>query len=402
MKVLYLAPLVPSISGSGGKRAIFNHLEDLARVTTDVDLMVVDIEDCGEALPEAFSAFRGCVYPRALPRGRGLRGLLVAAGQLLFDRRPRAAAVVASTQAREAVRKALRETRYDVVVVDHLNAASLIDGTGTDVPIQYIAHNIEADVLRDLRAREGRSRIRSWRLSMEIAKMARFESALLARASRVTVIAATDRDAAALRSVRDKTVVWPELPGVRVPQWVAPRTRSLLFVGSAAYFPNRDAIEWLVSDFMPALAGLAPDVVLRIAGTSLQDMGDQAPSPSVIFEGFVSSERLDELHRVCDLFICPVVLGSGIKIKVLEASGYGLPVAATRESLAGIDYLDGAALRIGRDGEAAARAVAAFLADPRELEAASARSLEMLRQARSSRAPLVTMPASTSLPSLIP
>jgi glycosyltransferase involved in cell wall biosynthesis len=129
-------------------------------------------------------------------------------------------------------------------------------------------------------------------------------------------------------------------------------------------------------------------------------MGRLPLPPNVVFEGFVSSERLDELHRICDLFICPVTLGSGIKIKVLEATGYGLPVAATRESLAGIDYLGDAVCRIHRDPKRAALVVAALLADPRQLEAMSARASAGLEAAHALRSPLVVIPAaaSTNLP----
>ena len=396
MKVLYLAPLVPSASGNGGKRAVYNHLEDLARTTTDVDLMVVDVEGSGETLPAAFACFRGRVFRRALPLGASAKGLVAALCQLLFDPRPRAAAVVASSEARRAVREMLRDGRHDVVVVDHLNAWSLLDGVATDVPIQYIAHNVESDVLRDQRTHDGRSFLSGMRLSVELAKMVRFESALLRRATTVTAIASTDCASALMRAVRAKTAVWPELPDVRVQGWRPPGSRTLLFVGSAAYFPNRDAIEWLVTQFMPAVNRLVPDVVLRIAGTARAELADLAVPASVVFEGFVSAARLDELHRTCDLFVCPVVLGSGIKIKVLEASAYGLPIAATRESLGGIDYLRDAALVIGRDGAAAACAVIDLLGDVERLAAASAQATAQLVRARGARAPLLAPAAAAA------
>ena len=389
MRILYLSPLIPAPSGNGGKRAVYNHLEDVMRSSDQIDLVAVDVEARGEALPTAFASLNGRVFQRALPPGRSLRGLLAAARQWLFDGRPRAAAVVASEAARKAVRTAIAATRYDAVIVDHLNAWSLIDDVPIRAPIVYLAHNVESDVLADQYAQYTAWSLRRWQISAELRKMERYEKGLLRRADAIVAIAASDCASPLLQLVRAKTVVWPELPSLKTPAWSASGTRSLLFVGSAAYFPNRDAIEWLVSAFMPTLARLAPDVTLRIAGTARAEVADLDAPYSVLFEGFVSEARLDELHRISDVFVCPVVLGSGIKIKVLEASSYGLPVAATAESLRGIDYLAGASLQINRESEAAARAVVALLNDRGRLVAASERALHQLQQARTTRRSLL-------------
>jgi glycosyltransferase involved in cell wall biosynthesis len=389
VKVLYLAPLVPSVSGNGGKRAVFNHLQDVANTTTDVDLFVVDVDDRGDKIPGAFDAFRGRVFPRALPRLRGWSGLFAAAVQWLFDIRPRAAAVVASEAAKQAVRHALSTNTYDLIVVDHLNAWSILQSIVTDVPIHYISHNIETDVLHDQRSQGRYFSIRGMRLSVELWKMARYEKSILKSASFVTAISAGDYDSDFFRPIRSKAVVWPELPEVKATMWSSPNSKQLLFVGSASYFPNYDAIEWLVLKFMPALIRVAPEIVLRIAGTSREEMS-KLPIPSqVIFEGFVTADRLDELHRTSAAFICPVVLGSGIKIKVLEASSYGLPIVATEESLRGINYLEGAVLRIERDPESDAREVSCLLHDKERLDYFGLRATQQLQHARSVRAPLL-------------
>ena len=52
MRVLYLSPLVPAISGSGGKRAVYNHLNALSNNSAlDVDVVAIDEEAKGERWP---------------------------------------------------------------------------------------------------------------------------------------------------------------------------------------------------------------------------------------------------------------------------------------------------------------------------------------------------------------
>jgi glycosyltransferase involved in cell wall biosynthesis len=297
--------------------------------------------------------------------------------------------VIASVVGRQAVRELLALGQTELVVVDHLNAWGLLEGIETDVPIQYIAHNVETDVLSDQLSYANGSWLAWLRLKIERAKVRRFELALLSRADYVTVISASDCLSPLMRPFLNRIQAWPELPEPRMVDWHPSQPSRLLFVGSAAYFPNRDAIEWLVVDFMSVLSRLAPNVVLHIAGTSAAALKDLPMASNVVFEGFVPDRRLCELHRTSSLFVCPVVLGSGIKIKVLEASAYGLPVAATAESLKGIDYLDGVALKISRDPEAAALAVLDLLYDPPRLAACRIQAFESLTRSRMSRQPLL-------------
>jgi glycosyltransferase involved in cell wall biosynthesis len=133
-----------------------------------------------------------------------------------------------------------------------------------------------------------------------------------------------------------------------------------------------------------------PEIALDIAGTTWEEMGSGPVPAGVTFHGFVSDQVLDDLHRNAALFICPVVLGAGIKIKMLEAASYGLPSAATSASLAGIDFLNGIALRIDRDAlEQAVREIAALLVNPARLNTLGAAGLHALTDAIAARVSLL-------------
>ena len=38
--------------------------------------------------------------------------------------------------------------------------------------------------------------------------------------------------------------------------------------------------------------------------------------------------------------MCPIIYGSGVKIKLTEALGFGAPIIATKNALEGLDYID--------------------------------------------------------------
>lgn len=371
MKALYLAPLLPAPSGSGGKRAIYNHLEDMLAEGAEADAFFVDVEDVGDYDVPHFARFSPQIFPRAMPKfGAGLKGKLAAIGGLLVNTLPRSLAVVASKNGRAEIGRKLAANVYDVVIIDHLNAYGMVRGLPLSIPIVYVAHNVESEVLRQAAARLPAGSVRRLIANLDLVRMLRIEAELLARADRVVLIGAADATLPAMRRVADKTVLWPELPQLKTPQWHHLGGKRLLFVGSAKYFPNKDAIEWLVDALLPALLAVDPDVAIDVVGTSWEEMRPGQAPKGATFHGFVSDQVLDQLHRQAAMFICPVVLGAGIKIKMLEAASYGLPSAATQESLAGIDFLTPLALRIERNAPAAAaREIVALLGEPARLDA---------------------------------
>jgi glycosyltransferase involved in cell wall biosynthesis len=391
MKILYLAPLLPAPSGNGGKRAIYNHLEDMLDDDAEITAFFVDVEAAGEPDLRVFARFDPQVFDRAVAKfGDGWKGKAAAISTLLFSNLPRSLAVVASPVARARIAAALAQGEYDAVIVDHLNAFSLIRGLKLIIPVIYVAHNVESEVLRQAAVRLPTWSLRRMIADLDHARMRRVEREMLTVAAKVAVIGAGDMAHPVLSSFSGKVVVWPELPQLKIPLWSNPKSKKLLFVGSAKYFPNMDAISWLVHTLMPALLSVDSGITLDIAGTKADELQLDDNPPGVTFHGFVSDARLDELHREANLFICPVVLGAGIKIKMLEAASYGLPSAATDESLLGIDFLTSLALRIDRNApnEAAGKIAAAFR-DQEGLSRISAAGASALAETISTRASLL-------------
>jgi glycosyltransferase involved in cell wall biosynthesis len=386
MKVLYLSPLVPDVSGNGGKRAIYNHLEDLQRCGALVKAVMVDVEGTGEQCPECFRDFSPVVFPRTLPRfEKGVFAKLSAAAQLLFGRLPRSAAVITSKQIRDTLHRLISGDNFDLVIVDHLNAYAFLDGIPLSPPFLYIAHNIESDVLRDRYQLENRWSV-NWIIArIEHWKMLRFERRLIERASKIILISSGDRKAPILASAQAKVKVWPELPSLKRAMWDYTNTKSMLFVGSAKYFPNKEAILWMINKLMPEIRRVDPTITLSLVGTSKQDIGLVDDIPGIKFAGFVSDEKLHAMHLACDLFICPIVLGSGIKIKVLEACSYGMPIIATDESLRGMEFLNEVARILSRDPCADARSVVSLIGSPDKLLEMRDKILKAQLLARSKR-----------------
>ncbi len=114
------------------------------------------------------------------------------------------------------------------------------------------------------------------------------------------------------------------------------QTKLFLFNGSFDYLPNLDALRVIISELLPVLQTQAFDFRILICGRWLskqwQDVLDAYPE--IIYKGMV--EDISYYYKGVDCFINPVTLGSGIKIKLVDALSYNLTVVSARNGARGV------------------------------------------------------------------
>lgn len=137
---------------------------------------------------------------------------------------------------------------------------------------------------------------------------------------------------------------------------------NLLFIGSFTYAPNVDAAEHLVRSVWPRIRALRPSARLLIAGQRPERIpGSHAPPPGVTFLGFVAD--LEALYAGTRVVCCPIRVGGGTRIKIIEAAGYGRPVVSTRVGAEGLAFRAPHEIRIAVDDADFAAQCATLLAD---------------------------------------
>ena len=104
--------------------------------------------------------------------------------------------------------------------------------------------------------------------------------------------------------------------------------RGAVFVGAYNFAPNRDAAQYLCTQVMPQLRKLGYVDEVTLVGPYLDDqLASLARDSGVQPLGFV--QELAPLYAQRRVFLSPVRFGSGVKTKVGEALGAGLPVVGT-------------------------------------------------------------------------
>lgn len=148
---------------------------------------------------------------------------------------------------------------------------------------------------------------------------------------------------------------------------------TMLFVGSFRHLPNQAGLSWFLERVLPLVARARPDCRLVVAGSD--------PPPAYIFP---DPEHVELLGCVPDVreplsryavFVCPVLSGSGVRVKLLEAFAAGIPVVSTRLGAEGLASRDGEFCALADDPETFARKILSLFDDPE----AAARMAERAR-----------------------
>lgn len=170
----------------------------------------------------------------------------------------------------------------------------------------------------------------------------------------------------------------------------APSTASyILFVGSETHNPNVEGVLWFLANCWQNILEVIPDTRFQIIGTGNWNkrLADYATSPSIDIIGFAPD--LANAYNNARLVICPIFVGSGSKIKVIEACSFKRPVVSTSHSARGFgnSLLDH--LAISDDETSFAAACVKFLQDPQVADR-SGEELSEIQSVRFSRDTVVS------------
>ncbi len=139
------------------------------------------------------------------------------------------------------------------------------------------------------------------------------------------------------------------------------KDKDLLFTGNMAYPPNIDSAVHLVRDILPLVRNERPGSTLLIAGVSPSKKVRELEEEEVEISGWVKDIR--EAYARSRIFIAPMIMGSGLQNKLLEAMAMGLPCITTPLANAALGAPAGEAILVARSKEALAEKVIELLKD---------------------------------------
>lgn len=265
----------------------------------------------------------------------------------LLSSLPVAVATDDSVSGRHTIAQALGEAP-DIIVVDFPHAAVLAPPPYPCASVIF-THNVEAEIFqRHAKVAGSALRRAVWRNQAE--KMERFERELLPKFSAVVAVADRDKDYFVRHYGISTASVIPT--GVDLDYFGYSGNAALaepdsdagtvVFTGSMDWMANQDGVEFFMDAVWPEIMRVRPRAKCVIVGRSPpQAMVDRAKARGLNWEftGFVDDVR-PFVHNA-QVYVIPLRVGGGTRIKVYEAMAMGCPVVSTRIGVEGLPVVDG-------------------------------------------------------------
>ena len=116
--------------------------------------------------------------------------------------------------------------------------------------------------------------------------------------------------------------------------------QDVVFVGSMDYHANIDAVTYFAKTAWPALRERRPERRFVIVGSRpAPEVVGLANEAGIVVTGTVEDVR--PYYRKAALVVVPLRVGSGTRLKVLEAMAAGMPVISTRLGAEGLAVTHG-------------------------------------------------------------
>lgn len=243
------------------------------------------------------------------------------------------------------LREVLKHERFDVVHVESIFMTPYVPliRKYTKAPVILRAHNVEHLIWRRV-AQSCYNPLKRWYLKHLSLTLRAYEMEHLNDYDGVVCITRNDADYFRQQGCRKPLVAIPfGIESEEVPQ-VEPEPASLFHIGSMDWLPNQEGIRWMLEEVWPVVHREVPQARLYLAGRKMPDEWMNAEIDGVTVIGEVP----DAMHFIAgkQINVVPLLSGSGIRVKIIEAMSMGKAVVATTVGAQGIDYTDGENLLI--------------------------------------------------------
>ena len=356
MRILCVATKLPWPPRDGGRLALALTLQGLADDGHEIHLVAPVYDD--ETVPaEPMDRIR--IETVALPR----LAWTTAAIRAVFRRRALSIVRHHRAELERAVDQAIDRFRPDVVHAEQLQAlANCAPALRRGVPVVLRTQNVESHIWQQV----GAASLRHLPLAFEARRLRIEESRALAAASHTLTL--TENDAAAWRHLGDKSAsakisaLAPPFPPRLPPGKRLDGEPAIALSGSAGWWPNTQATQWFLREVEPLISRHLPHAVVHVFGGEARVGAANVrwhPAPADSAEAFPDGA----------IAAVPLFVGSGIRMRILEAWARGLPVVATSIAARGLEVTPGRELAIADTPQAFCEAIR-LLAESESLRAA--------------------------------
>ncbi len=260
------------------------------------------------------------------------------------------------------VQEKIQREKFDIVHAQNFYTAAYLTGKEECTKVHY-KENIEGNLLLQL-AKYTKNPIFKTLAFLEGQRTKNYELHSCRKFDQVLCISPIDRDH--LKKIDPSLTVDHQEPGVDLRDYpyleeakIPPR---IVFTGTMSYYPNVYGIIHFLRTTWPLVRKQLPELECDIVGAN--------PPPAVRkfhgkegvnVTGWV--EQVQDYIRKAQIYIVPLTMGGGIRLKILEAMASGRAIVSTPIGSEGLQGEDQKHIRIGEIDEPFAQAIVELIED---------------------------------------
>jgi glycosyltransferase involved in cell wall biosynthesis len=142
--------------------------------------------------------------------------------------------------------------------------------------------------------------------------------------------------------------------------------KQIIHLGTMFWPPNVEGVLWFAEQVLPLIWRKIPEVRFIVAGkeppSEVLALADRVGNGNIVVTGFVEDPQ--PLLERSQVFIVPVRAGGGMRVKIVDAWLWGLPVVSTTIGAEGLSVRPGENILLADDPEAFAAAIVRLFNDP--------------------------------------
>ena len=261
----------------------------------------------------------------------------------------------------------LDAVQFDLVQIENLEMAIYLPQIAASQPnarLIYDAHNAEYALQQRIYETERSSLLHLPGAAYSFVQARRVKTLEKNVCTAVDhVIAVSDTDARLLSELGCDAPVTVVPNGISTHLYQRPDTDpvelqkpALIFTGKMDYRPNVDAVLWFAEEILPLIRQALPEAHFYIVGQAPHARLDVLRGQAGITLTGLVPEVLPYL-QAASVFVVPLRMGSGTRLKVLQAMAVGCPIVSTSIGAQGLAVTDGTELFLADTAKEFARAV---------------------------------------------
>lgn len=339
MKILQVSHRVPYPLNEGGTIGIYNYTRGFAEAGHEVTLAClngikhnIDIEEASIELKKYATVYIFDIDTNVKP---------IPAFINLFSKQSYNAIRFFNRNFEQFLVNLLNSETYDIIQVEGTFVAMYFDVLKlySKAPIVLRQHNVEYQIWERLAINETNF-FKKWYLNLLSKRLYNFEKEIVNKFD--AVVPVTPDDGKLFEKLGCIKPIFISPAGIDTNYW-KPSTNEnpfhIFHLGSLEWMPNREAFLWFLKEVWPLILKMDKRFKLFIAGKNMPGTMKQMVFENVVMVGEVKDGA--DFVKDKSITVVPLLSGSGIRLKILEAMAASKLVISTTIGAQGIDYIDG-------------------------------------------------------------